>query len=487
MKKLLLLLLIILNISKCEDDYQEDLDVIILNDENFDKAIEKFKTVLVLFYAPWCGHCKKFLPEFAKAAGVLKKDDIVLAKIDTTVNSKIRKRFNIKGYPTTKLFINGKIIPYEEGRYKRHIVAWMKRKTGKNIQTINNLDDAETFFKDQDVAIIYCGNDKNSLEQFKLVSMINEDFVFGSSNDKEVADKYQLKNDTITLFKTFDEKRSDFNGPINEKDVLDFIEKKGVHKILPWDELTMSILFRKMNPSIFLFADKNNNKKYKEYNNIMENVYNKIGNEVKLILMGVKEQEEKRFSDWIGLRETDIPVVMLGDPRNGFLKYKMEGLINEENIINFYNKWKDNKLKIILKSEDIPKENNGPVYKIVSDSFKKEVLNNDKDVLVKFYAPWCIHCQELAPIYIELANKLKKYNDKLLIAEADATANEFEGVDVRSFPTIKFWPGKNKKNPIDFNDDLTLNGFMSFLKKHSSHGINDGTTSKKNEKVKGDL
>ena len=178
---------------------------------------------------------------------------------------------------------------------------------------------------------------------------------------------------------------------------------------------------------------------------------------------------------------------MLGDPRNGFLKYKMEGLINEENIINFYNKWKDNKLKIILKSEDIPKENNGPVYKIVSDSFKKEVLNNDKDVLVKFYAPWCIHCQELAPIYIELANKLKKYNDKLLIAEADSTANEFEGVDVRSFLTIKFWLGKNKKKPVDFNDDLTLNGFISFLKKHSSHGINDGTTSKKNEKVKGDL
>ena len=36
-------------------------------------------------------------------------------------------------------------------------------------------------------------------------------------------------------------------------------------------------------------------------------------------------------------------------------------------------------------SEDIPKENNEPVYKIVSKSFKDEVINNDKDVLIKFY------------------------------------------------------------------------------------------------------
>ena len=136
---------------------------------------------------------------------------------------------------------------------------------------------------------------------------------------------------------------------------------------------------------------------------------------------------------------------MLGDPRNGFLKYKMEGLINEENIINFYKKWKNNKLKQILNTEDVPKENKAPVYKIVSNYFKKEVLDNDKDVFVNFYAPLCFHYQELFPIYIELANKLNKYNDKSLIADADATANEFEGVDVRSFSTIKFWPGKNKK------------------------------------------
>jgi len=65
-------------------------------------------------------------------------------------------------------------------------------------------------------------------------------------------------------------------------------------------------------------------------------------------------------------------------------------------------------------------------------------LDDTKDVLVEFYAPWCGHCKSLEPKYDELAKKLA-YNKNIVIAKIDATANEVPQVSVKSFPTIKLF------------------------------------------------
>jgi thiol-disulfide isomerase/thioredoxin len=59
------------------------------------------------------------------------------------------------------------------------------------------------------------------------------------------------------------------------------------------------------------------------------------------------------------------------------------------------------KLEASVKSEDEPEENEGPVKIVTAKSFDQVVFGG-KSVLIEFYAPWCGHCKQLAPIYEEV-------------------------------------------------------------------------------------
>ena len=89
-------------------------------------------------------------------------------------------------------------------------------------------------------------------------------------------------------------------------------------------------------------------------------------------------------------------------------KFVMEGAITKDTIIQFFNDWKDNKLKPHFKSEEIPEKNDEPVKVLVGKNFEKVVLDSTKDVLVEFYAPWCGHCKSVR-IYYKIENIKLKY------------------------------------------------------------------------------
>ena len=62
----------------------QESSVVHLTGSDFDKAVKRKKHSLVMFYAPWCGHCKKAKPEFTAAADELAENN----KVESIANIK---------------------------------------------------------------------------------------------------------------------------------------------------------------------------------------------------------------------------------------------------------------------------------------------------------------------------------------------------------------------------------------------------------------
>ena len=119
-------------------------------------------------------------------------------------------------------------------------------------------------------------------------------------------------------------------------------------------------------------------------------------------------------------------------------KYKPEdNEIKASVIVKFVEDFFAKKLRPHLLSAEIPADWDAqPVKVLVGKNFDSVARDKTKGVLVEFYAPWCGHCKQLAPIYDQLGKHFEG-DSNVVIAKMDSTANELEDIKIQSFPTIK--------------------------------------------------
>jgi len=143
-------------------------DVAVLDTDNFDRIVlDKSKDVLVEFYAPWCGHCKKLAPTWEKLASVYKNEhDVVIANIDAEKYGDVGSKFGVSGFPTLKFFPkdNKEGEAYEGGRELSDFVKFINEKTGSKRTESGRLEEGFGRVSSLDeLASIFRGSDKNAV------------------------------------------------------------------------------------------------------------------------------------------------------------------------------------------------------------------------------------------------------------------------------------------------------------------------------------
>jgi len=123
-------------------DIKGNENVDYLDDKSFDEQMKSKPKALVMFYAPWCGHCKNMKPAYAEAATDMKitLSDAHLVAIDATKTPGLTQRFTLQGYPTIKYFESGEYkFDYSGGRSKDDIINFMKNPKEKEVPKTQNV------------------------------------------------------------------------------------------------------------------------------------------------------------------------------------------------------------------------------------------------------------------------------------------------------------------------------------------------------------
>ncbi len=75
---------------------------------------------VMLFYADWCGHCKKFKPTWEEAKRVMKQNKngvpVKMTSINADENKADVKKYNVSGFPTIKAKYAGKVHEFNGER-----------------------------------------------------------------------------------------------------------------------------------------------------------------------------------------------------------------------------------------------------------------------------------------------------------------------------------------------------------------------------------
>ncbi|XP_067414631.1 protein disulfide-isomerase A4-like [Emydura macquarii macquarii] len=456
---------------------------LVLTKENFDEVVNDADIMLVEFYAPWCGCCKRLAPAYEKAAQELSKrtPPIPLAKVDAIAETDLAKKFNVSDYPTLKIFRKGKPFDYNGPRDFQGYADYMIEQSGLPSKQIQATKQLQEFLKDADDVIIigiFNGEMDKAYQLYQdTAEVLRGDYKFRHTFSSEIAKFLKVTPGKLVVMQPeiFQSKHEPKMNVLDLKDSTDGSEIKDhvVKHALPLvgQRRTLNTKRYVKRPLVVVYYTVDFCIHYRDATQNWRSKVLEVAKDFPEYTFAISNKREysSEIKD-LGLidsGEEDVNAAILdeGGKKYAMKPEKFDSDVLREFILAFKKvktpKHRVGKLKPVVE---------GPVKIVVGKTFDTIVMDPKTDVLIEFYAPWCRRCKQLEPVFAELGKKYKNQKN-LVIAKMDATANVVtnDHYKVEGFPTIYFAPSNNKKNPIKFEGrKRDLEHLSKFVEEHST-------------------
>ncbi|KAL8162437.1 hypothetical protein V2J09_013926 [Rumex salicifolius] len=307
------------------DDKQFAIDgkVIELDDSNFDSAISSFDYILVDFYAPWCGHCKKLSPELDAAAPIFAgfKEPVVIAKVDADKYRRIGDKYEIGGFPTLKIFIHGVPVDYFGPRKSELLVRFLKKFVAPDVAILDSdsavsdfVEAAGTYFP------IYIGFGMNDSLISHLAIQYKRRAWFSVANDfsDSVMESYDFDKvpALVSLHPEYNE-RNIFYGPFDDKFLADFVKQNLFPLCIPINSETLKALKDEDRKIMLTILDDENEESSRQLIKLLKAAAS-ANRDLLFGYVGFKQFPE--FVETFGVgRKTKLPQMVIWDGKEDYL------------------------------------------------------------------------------------------------------------------------------------------------------------------------
>ncbi|XP_029410713.1 protein disulfide-isomerase A2 isoform X1 [Nannospalax galili] len=424
--------------------------------------------------APWCGHCKALAPEYSKAAALLAAESagVMLAKVDGPAEPELTKEFGVEGYPTLKFFQNGNRTHPEEytGPQKAEGIAeWLRRRVGPSAIRLEDEEGVQALMDTRDIVVIgfFQNLQEQNMATFLALAKDALDMTFGFTDRPQLFHKFGLTKDTVVLFKKFDEGRADFlvddELGLDMGDLSRFLVTHSMHLVTEFNSQTSPKIFAARILNHLLLFVNQTLPQHRELLADFREAAPPFRGQVLFVMVDVAA-DNGHVLQYFGLKAEEAPTLRLVNIETT-KKYAPTGRtpITAASVTAFCHAVFHGEVKPYFLSQEVPPDwDQRPVKTLVGKNFEKVAFDETKNVFVKFYAPWCSHCREMAPVWEALAEKYKDHED-IVIAELDSTANELEAFAVGGYPTLKFFPAGPDRKVIEYKSTRDLETFSKFL------------------------
>lgn len=455
---------------------EEDENVVKLTADTFKEKVSDGQVYFIKFYAPWCGHCKRLAPTWNELAGEMNSDDdvnIVIANIDCIEHKDVCTDAGVSGYPTLKVFHEGKEVKSFSGaRDKDSLKKFVVEIANKIKRKAEGLDEG-----DANVVKLTSDNYTEAIADGKVYFVKFFAPWCGPCKEmgpawNELAGDIHASNDKVVIASVdcVAESKICQDAPIKSyptlkvmhegKDLINFSGKREVDNLKPF--ITDAA------KEILTPAEEEETKVQR----LSTLTFQKT-------ISGDKYYLVKFYAPWCGhcKRLTPTWEELAGeyntDPDskaviakidctkhnsicldNGATGYPTLKLFHKGELVKDYKGKREKELFTAFLADATRERAEGEetVLKLTAANFEDKV-NDGKVYFIKFFAPWCGHCKTMAPTWATLAEQLNKLDSNITIADLDCTVEKSLCKDIQGYPTLKVYyegfPGKEYSGTRD--------------------------------------